>query len=163
MVTVWTRTYFATDHLGQATLVDQANGSGWRIDRDLGTARGRLYFTSVTSRWNADPAATRPQATEKSEWGLSHGPVRWPLAGGSWLDELGFSIDSVKLIRGGDMIQAMVPCWFITLLAVLLPIVWASRWWKRHRRRTAGLCTACGYDLRASLDRCPECGTPVTN
>jgi Na+/melibiose symporter-like transporter len=59
-----------------------------------------------------------------------------------------------------------------TTLAVLCAIFGVSvigiifRLWTRDRdghRHSERLCSACGYDLRASKDRCPECGLAIAN
>jgi hypothetical protein len=49
-----------------------------------------------------------------------------------------------------------VPYWFLTLAAGAFPIFWLRDCLKRTR---PGYCATCGYDLRATPDRCPECGS----
>lgn len=56
---------------------------------------------------------------------------------------------------------AGVPLWWLAAItaAPLVLVLVGRRLTVRSRR--AGCCAFCGYDLRASTDRCPECETAV--
>ena len=58
-----------------------------------------------------------------------------------------------------------IPYWCPAALLALLPVLWLGRSLFIRRRESSALwsrrmkrCSACGYDLRASPERCPECG-----
>jgi hypothetical protein len=84
-------------------------------------------------------------------------PPLWPCLRGYWTY---YSMH--RDLTGGniDQFQLTFPCWSAELVALSLGLPWllTRRKSLRARRLAAGLCPTCGYDRRATPDRCPECG-----
>jgi hypothetical protein len=60
----------------------------------------------------------------------------------------------------------LISYWLACCITAAPPAIWlataTSRWWLRRRRGSEGRCPSCGYDLRATPQRCPECGAAPT-
>ena len=57
-----------------------------------------------------------------------------------------------------DYAVLAVPYWALLLATGLAPSFWLRGRLRRRRRIIGGRCVRCGYDLRATPGRCPECG-----
>ena len=60
---------------------------------------------------------------------------------------------------GGSYWTLTIPLLYPLLLSAALPLAWLAARVRRHRKN--GICRRCGYDLRVTPERCPECGTPA--
>jgi hypothetical protein len=110
-------------------------------------------------------------STDPRYWIISH-PGRAVLCrqtGSNWngRELAGFGLLGVKFggVRGvdGSLLWTLeIPYWLIVASMFLLPCA-AIIAWRRERkvrlRHRVGQCGRCGYDLRATPERCPECGT----
>jgi hypothetical protein len=112
-----------------------------RIKAEADEARARLL---EAQRGDGSPLAVVYQVSaDATRAGLKHIQTR--------IDELG-------AMRHTQW-QIAAPMWAPLLCLIWIPCLFMARRWNLHKRKKMGLCPVCGYDLRATPDRCPECGT----
>lgn len=142
---LWLRSYFRADSYysggDDGTLLYVESGRG---------------FVSVM-RTSMDPQFT----SKETKWASSELPS-YPMWGrpSTLAQRLGFWSMTAQGYHGLSC-RWIVPCWFLSVLTCVLPGGWLighGRRRQRQRRIAAGLCVRCGYDLRSTPDRCPECG-----
>jgi hypothetical protein len=87
-------------------------------------------------------------------------PRRW-----TW-DRFNYSGDEISphpwffsYARNASGWAVSVPLWLFILVPLL--VVFAAR--RRGKKSLRDVCAACGYDLRATPERCPECGNVSAN
>ena len=160
-------------------------GENWRwdnnargLERSLYSVRGQLSFYDAW--W--DPAATDAASGQPAP--PPNKPTRFTYH--RWANPTAANLGRVQVLladksgraygprfglalflfwpgsHGIYHVEVMIPYWLVTLLPVAPPALWLLLW--RRRRRTRGrICLRCGYDLRATPGRCPECGTVAAN
>jgi hypothetical protein len=162
----WARSYLAYDFV-TATRDHPGTGQWLRQIYDARTGRGGVAAEYYWS-WTADPAGIagfrQAHAVEPAVMVVHEPPRDVPFGSGGYPQpgvarRLGFEFDAGWLPPFGAgrvwQARAVVPFWLPTAALGLLP---AWRLARRGRRRLPGACQSCGYDLRASPGRCPECG-----
>ena len=128
---------------------------------------GRLLFQSkreVHYYWSPYPIAEQPFPDRLTRMG----PERPLAAQQHWgaretpLEQFGFAWDNVRvLVHTHRMIyyrSATVPTWLLVVFFAIPPALRLRRELAQRRQHRIGHCRRCGYDLRATPGRCPECG-----
>jgi hypothetical protein len=158
----WVRSYFVRDYVIVAWY-----GLGQRACRHqtlLATGRGGIALQDQTwlgvAQQLNEPRfhAERRYDRNVYYWVPRDAPC-------SFWNSLGFGLERVSGPGGSPAAWTLiVPCWAITpiaMLASLFGVRLIIRRRRRDRRLRLGLCPECGYDLRSSPYRCPECGAVI--
>jgi hypothetical protein len=155
----WTYHGPASADGGYARIVDVASDDGLvEVHATWVDVRAK---ESWTAGYTTGTAATDRQMGER----IGHYVRYW---GGSYQHGIFISRQTRSLQGRGPFppgafdTYVIVPYWMPMAALAVLPIFELRhifRWRRRRHRRLHGLCLVCGYDLRGTPQRCPECGT----
>ncbi len=163
-VVLCVRSYFTQDYVYRLLPCQTAAGPSYEA-WGLMSGGGRLGFQRLRSSglWMQD---TQTYLAKHGEWGMHW--HHYPYAPPRWGNEnIWYRMGFVWRLRGPSHWftlewSAGAPHGAVAAILALAPATVALRGLKRSRRLNRHLCVRCGYDLRATPERCPECGTVVT-
>ena len=127
------------------------------------SCRGKVYFffsdlqLGEERAWTLDAESGDPDEFLRARDGLLVFPA---------LDRVALGFRLAKAPPKAMWVPAtywivVLPHWFITIVFAILPAVWLRHRLRLRRRVKRRLCRRCGYDLRFSAGRCPECGEAI--
>ena len=165
---LWVRTYFVSDTWLYS---DLSPSPSRQVGYAIATYRGECgfecyfsydnrslrHFASVPDNFLPDPKEPGLLGFYADGWpGQKSGGL-----GPEWWEDSQGNVHATppafKIVSSRNR-NLFVPLWFLTLTFAIAPAIAFWRW-RRGRRIGAGFCEKCGYDLRATHERCPECGT----
>ena len=157
-IIAWVRGYFAADEVDHI-LTSQSDSSEKIAIWGCGNSRGQFGVEHFVEIWES--SNTKLDRPDTGHWLFRHSP---PAAFHQNVKHhhtlLGFSCvwySSPDTIERG----VIVPEWALLLIFLVSPALWLRRQQRLRlvaRRSQRNQCISCGYDLRASSGRCPECG-----
>jgi hypothetical protein len=135
-----------------------------RIEGGYSTGKYEIFSYTACIHWHSFPIAPTtfpaPSGTPSGE-SLST-RVYHPMPGIIWSEQwVTHSNGGMPPFTWVDHRDGRVDYWLLIVTTLIIPSGWiVARFWRRRKSQAqSGLCPNCGYDLRATPDRCPECGT----